>query len=126
LTFRSILPAVSFLVAGLVALALHEAAHVAVARAVGVRVKRVGINWRGPFIVREAGEPRANLYIAIAGPVTNLLLAILFWTAAPLFARINLVLGLSNLLPMQGADGARALAAMREVKTKPGVTAVLK
>jgi len=126
LTFRSIVPVLSFLVAGVVALALHEAAHVAVARAVGVRVKRVGINWRGPFIVREPGEPRANLYIAVAGPATNLVLAILFWTAAPLFARINLVLGLSNLLPIQGADGSRALEAMREVKTRARVTAVLK
>jgi Zn-dependent protease len=109
----------------LIALALHEAAHVIMARALGVRVKRIGIGWRGPFIVRENAEPRANLYIAIAGPVTNLVLAILFWDAAPTFARINLVLGLSNLVPIQGSDGSRAWTAMRDLKIRPSVAASL-
>ena len=125
LAFMSSLPLAPFLLAGLIALVLHEAAHVVVARALGVRVKRVGISWRGPFIVRESGEPRANLWIAVAGPVTNLVLAMLFWTAAPAFARINLVLGLSNLLPIEGSDGSRAWAAMRELKTRSRVAASL-
>jgi Zn-dependent protease len=109
----------------LIALALHEAAHVIIATAFGVRVKRFGIGWRGPFIVRESGEPRANLYIAIAGPITNVILAILFWTAAPTFAHINLVLGLSNLIPIQGSDGSRAWAAIRELKMRRPVAVSL-
>jgi stage IV sporulation protein FB len=109
----------------LIALALHEAAHVIMAKALGVRVKRIGIGWRGPFIVRENAEPRANLCISIAGPVANIVLAILFWDVAPTFARINLVLGLSNLIPVQGSDGSRAWTAMRDLKIRPNVAASL-
>lgn len=44
----------------LIALTLHEMAHVIMATALGVRVKRIGIAWRGPYIVRESGEPKAK------------------------------------------------------------------
>lgn len=104
----------TFLTASVIALALHEAAHVIAAGALGVRVKRIGISWRGPYIVREPGVPRVNIWIALAGPVMNLLLAALFWTIAPIFAEINLVLGLSNLIPIQGSDGLRVWTALRE------------
>jgi len=48
---------------------IHEAAHVAIAWMHGVKIKRVGVSWRGPFIVREQGEPTADARIAIAGPL---------------------------------------------------------
>jgi|SRR3569833_273249 Zn-dependent protease len=101
----------------IVALAFHEAAHIVIARALWVRVKRIGISWRGPYIVREPGEPGANLLIAIAGPLINLVLATLFWTGAPTFAQINLVLGLSNLLPLPGSDGSRAWSALTQIRS---------
>jgi Zn-dependent protease len=120
-----VLGSLALIVPVVIALALHEAGHVVVARALGVRVKRIGFGWRGPFIVRESGEPKANLCIAIAGPLTNVLSAVLFWTAAPTFAIISLVLGLSNLIPIEGSDGSRAWTAMRDLKIRPSVATSL-
>lgn len=82
-----------------------------------VRVKRIGISWRGPFIVRDPGEPLANACIALAGPLMNLAVALLSWSAAHTLAELNLVLGVSNLIPVQGTDGWRAWLALRASKT---------
>jgi Zn-dependent protease len=99
------------------AIGLHELAHVLVALAFGVRIKRIGISWRGPYIVREQGFPFANLCIALAGPVLNLILAIAYWSSMRQFALINLVLGVSNLVPaMPGGDGQHVAAAIRNLR----------
>lgn len=50
--------------AGVLAVAMHECAHVAMAALLGVRVKRIGIDWRGPHIVRETGSVAQSLIIA--------------------------------------------------------------
>src|SRR3954447_12122713 len=106
-TAEASVAASTFLALSLIALAFHEAAHIVMAWALGIRVKRVGISWRGPFVIREAGGPRANICIALVGPLMNLILAACFRTYAPNFAFLNLALGLSNLLPIQGSDGLR-------------------
>jgi Zn-dependent protease len=117
---------VDYLLACIAAVLLHEVAHVLVARASGVRVKRVGISWKGPFIVREPGPPVANLCIALAGPVVNLALALSFWTFAPQFGLVNLALGGYNLLPfIPGLDGYHALAAYRKLSVSAPRTAVV-
>jgi Zn-dependent protease len=108
---------VDYLLACIAAVLLHETAHVLAARASGIRVKRVGIDWKGPYIVREQGPPFANLCIALAGPVLNLALALSFWTFAPQFGLVNLALGGYNLLPfIRGLDGHHALAAYRKLR----------
>jgi Zn-dependent protease len=92
------------------------------ALAMGVRVKRVGITLKGPYIVREQGPPFANLCIALAGPVLNLALALSFWRFAPLFGLVNLALGGYNLLPfISGLDGYHALAAYRKLRVSAAV-----
>jgi len=108
---------VGYLTACIAAVALHELAHVVAAIALGVRVKRVGISWRGPYIVREQGTPLASFLIALAGPGLNLLLAFGFWSFAPRFGFINLLLGAYNLLPFRGLDGKNALAAIRKLRS---------
>ena len=107
----------AFVLSSVIALSLHEAAHLLMAYLLGVRVKRIGINWRGPFIVRDQGEPVVNACISLAGPLANLVIAALAWTAAHTFAEINVVLGISNLIPVQGTDGWRAWLALRASKT---------
>lgn len=97
----------SFLL-GVVAVVLHELSHVVVARAQGLKVRRIGVTWKGPYIVRESGTWLQNLRVSLAGPVANLLLAALFWRIVPIFGLCNLVLGAFNLLPIPGSDGHRA------------------
>ena len=107
---------VNFVLCSLISICLHEGAHVLTARVLNVRVKRVGVNWKGFFVVREPGEPTSNAFITLAGPLANLAAAGLTWGSARMFAEINVVLGLSNLIPTPGTDGWRLWMAMRATK----------
>jgi len=99
---------------------IPEAAHAAIAWMHGVKIKRLGVSWRGPFIVREQGEPTADARIAIAGPLANLLLGLACWHLAPLFAQVNLILGGYNLLPfIPRNDGRHAWDAVRRMRNAP-------
>src|SRR5438128_2562480 len=81
--------AAAYILLAVFALAIHEAGHILSAIALGIRVKRIGITWRGPFIVREQGFPAASAVVSLAGPVLNVILGLVYWEAAPLFAHIN-------------------------------------
>ncbi len=96
------------LLVGIAAIVLHEASHILMARLQGLKVKRIGITWKGPYIVREAGTSEQNLRVCLAGPMVNLILAALCLRVAPAFALCNLVLGGFNLLPIPSSDGQRA------------------
>jgi len=98
------------------AVVFHELAHVAVAKLMGLRIKRFGLSWRGPYLVREQGAPLANLYTALAGPALNLALGVSLWSIAPHFSLVNTVLGCYNLLFfIPGLDGHHALLAWRKM-----------
>jgi Zn-dependent protease len=92
----------------LVAAVLHEAAHLVTALVLKVKVKRIGLNWRGPYIVREPGTPVKNSFVSLAGPGINLLLCMLSYHQALTFALVNGFLALFNLLPfIPSSDGQR-------------------
>jgi hypothetical protein len=93
----------------LVSVLLHELAHVVMAKALGVRVKRVGLSWKGPYIVREPGTPAQNMCIAPAGPAVNALLMLV-----PGWLLINLALLVPNLV-MKESDGKRAWKCCRTI-----------
>jgi Zn-dependent protease len=90
-----------------VSLVLHESAHLAMAYLAGVRVKHIGLSWKGPYIVREAGTPIKNTLISLAGPGINLLLCVLCWHLSQTFTLVNGFLALLNLLPIPSSDGLR-------------------
>jgi Zn-dependent protease len=92
----------------LLVILLHEAAHLTAALALGIKVKRIGVSWKGIYIVREAGPPLGNMITTLAGPLFNLLLAFA-WPASHVFTWLNLIFGLTNLMPISGSDGQRAL-----------------
>ena len=94
---------------GSVALAvlLHESAHLAAAYLGGVRVKRVGLSWKGPYIVREPGTPVQNTFISLSGPGINLVLCVLSWHLSGTFAFVNGFIAVMNLLPIRSSDGLR-------------------
>ncbi|MGA7242453.1 MAG: hypothetical protein WBX19_04680 [Terracidiphilus sp.] len=101
---------------GLIAMILHECGHIAAAFGLGVRVKRVGIEWnKGIFTVRDQGTVRQNLVIAMAGPFVNMLL-IGSEPWYPVLALANLCYALANMLPIEGSDGFRIAACWRRIR----------
>jgi stage IV sporulation protein FB len=95
---------------GIPAMLLHELGHIAAALVCGVKVKKVGLSRTGLYTVREAGPRWANLCVSLAGPLTNLLLAIAFRDLLPGFAWVNLIACGYNLLPIPNSDGRRIRA----------------
>ena len=101
---------------GIVAMILHESAHAMMAELLGVEVKRVLLCYRGVAIVREPGACFDNIVISLAGPVLNLVVALVLWPLLPTFALANLIMGVVNLLPMKHTDGDRVLDCIDTMK----------
>ncbi|WP_067822170.1 site-2 protease family protein [Nocardia inohanensis] len=129
-------PLAVWLSAGLGATALlgcllaHELAHSIVARRAGVRVHGIVLWLLGGLseLAEEPRDPKSDLRIALAGPVTSVALAVAAGAAAGLSGRIapdgpvtavlvwlatvNLVLAVFNLLPGAPLDGGRVVRAV--------------
>ncbi len=97
---------------GVLAMSLHELGHIAMALMIGVRVKHVGLAWKGIYTVREAGPPVKNIIVSLAGPAVNMLLCFCLPISFN-FALANFCIGLGNLIPIRGSDGYRALLTAR-------------
>lgn len=99
---------------------LHECAHFAVAKKVGITLSDVVLYPFGAVMVDEEGCSRDSWKVAIAGPAVNLLLAVvgalvLFLHKSVLvaeFINANLTVGLFNLLPVYPLDGGRIMIAL--------------
>ena len=110
-----------------VAVLLHELAHCFTAMAAGARVQSITLMMLGgvSHIVDEIRGPGREAWMAASGPLTSLALAVVFFLlarllapgpadltiAAGVFAEINLVLAVFNLLPAFPMDGGRILRA---------------
>jgi Zn-dependent protease/CBS domain-containing protein len=116
-----------------VSVLIHEIAHSLVARARGLPVNSITLFILGGVsnLEEEPKAPMIEFSMAVVGPLTSLLLALIFWlivrfTGAPtstspadlttytlatigFLAYINLVLGIFNLLPGFPMDGGRVL-----------------
>jgi len=131
------------LVGGLLLLALllfvvvHEGAHAWAARRRGLAVEGIFIHLL-PVTYLQAGPPPDEWRVALAGPVANLLLGLLFAAlglvsglfsgrdamgvlTTPLGFALgaNLALGVVNLVPVLPADGGRALRALLSLAFGP-------
>jgi len=97
---------------GLLAMVLHEGGHLLAALVLGIKIKSVGLRWKGMYTVRESGPPAKNILVSLAGPFTNVLL-MLCWPWLPTFGLANFCFALGNLLPIEGSDGERAFRCWR-------------
>jgi Zn-dependent protease len=111
-------------------LALHEAAHSAVARRAGLEVRRLTLSFVGGTLelADTPPTPGVELRVALAGPIASGILAMaatlthvlfvaleadpLFATAAAVVALGNLLIAVFNCIPALPLDGGRALHAV--------------
>jgi Zn-dependent protease len=103
------------LLLGVIAMAFHEAGHLIAAPLVGIKIKTVGLRWKGLYTVREAGPPDKNMIVSLAGPLVNLAL-IATWHWSFRFGLANLCFTFFNLLPIEGSDGERVWRCWRAMK----------
>jgi stage IV sporulation protein FB len=111
---RVAIAATALLIASLV---VHEIGHIVAASISKVRVNAIGISAAGTYIRRQrAASPWAESVISLAGPFVSLALAALFGQGnGHLYgwlAEMNLIVAMSNLIPIAGTDGDRALNAI--------------
>lgn len=91
----------------LLAAGFHEAAHLGALRLLGIPVSTLELRADGAIIRAELQGEAREAWVIAAGPACNLLLALLFRHASPLFSLCNLCLGCCNLLPLSPLDGGR-------------------
>lgn len=110
----------------LVSVLLHEAAHALAARWKGQRVDRVVADMWGGHTVYDAtrSTPGSVAFIAVVGPLTNLLLGAIGWLVLPLVTGdiatrlvdgltwTNLLVGAFNLVPGLPLDGGQIVSAL--------------
>ena len=118
----------AFLISFLAAATLHELAHVAMARLLGVPVRTLSMTAFGCVLTLADGALIANgklLLIGAAGPLLNLGIAALCQGlsqvagVAALFGAENLLLALFNLLPVFPLDGAVILSSALSFRMLP-------
>lgn len=118
----------------IMAMCVHELAHLAAARACGLAVDYIELMpFGGAAHIRDIySAPRTRLILtAASGPLANLLFATLgaalaWWdmlsfVQAAMVVRINLMLMLFNLLPALQLDGGRILYAIATVWLRQGL-----
>lgn len=97
-----------WLIAALLAAAVHELGHLAAIRIFGVHLESVSIGAAGARICTAPLDGRTEFFCAAAGPAASLLLLSLCHFF-PKLAICGMVQGMFNLIPVHPMDGGRML-----------------
>ncbi len=126
-TGLAVVMGVAFLLAVFASVLLHELGHALTARRYGIRTRRIILSPIGGIAQLEGmpRRPQHELWVALAGPAVNFVLAAALWLVMPVFGGASLVgqlvgsvmvanvgLGLFNLVPAFPMDGGRVLRAL--------------
>lgn len=111
-----------WLVLGMLAsIAIHEGAHILVAKQLGWQVVGMGLNTKvvGVKVKTESKEIAMSAWmVAIAGPMSNVAFGDVLWTfdspVARVLAYFNFIVACINLLPIPGSDGTVILKSLRD------------
>lgn len=111
-----------------ISIALHELSHALTARSFGIETRDIVLYpFGGIATIRGQAGPKAELLVAIAGPVTNLVIALCLFPLTAFSSALaafpgqklitylfigNIVLAVFNLLPALPMDGGRMFRAV--------------
>jgi Zn-dependent protease len=117
--------ATAFVLALYVSVLIHELAHVAVARRLGMRVRSVTLHLLGgeTLIEGESRRPWHELAISIAGPLASVAIGLVCFAVEPSLggtasdvvyavAQVNILVAIFNMLPGLPLDGGRVFRAI--------------
>lgn len=103
---------------------IHELGHYYVAKYCGYKLSKFSLSPYGVSLsyYGQTLEQKDEIYIALAGPVVNLVVALItvaFWWIFPTFylvsynfVEVNLIIALTNLLPAFPLDGGRIFVSL--------------
>ena len=103
---------------------IHELGHYYVAKYCGYKLSKFSLSPYGVSLsyYGQTLEQKDEIYIALAGPVVNLAVALItvaFWWMFPTFylvsynfVEVNLIIALTNLLPAFPLDGGRVFVSL--------------
>jgi Zn-dependent protease len=99
---------------GVMHMFVHEFGHLIAALLVGSKIKRIGLDLRGPYVVRSpASTSWRNASVALAGSAVNLLTWAIFVACHVRHAWVALFIGCFNLLPLKHSDLTKCLAYLK-------------
>ena len=116
-----LLQSLAMIVALFASVVLHELGHALAAKGFGIQTAHITLYPFGGIaaLKEEPKTPAKEFWVAIAGPLVNFVLMTLAllaylatgWTSVAIFAGLNFVMGVFNMLPAFPMDGGRVLRA---------------
>lgn len=105
---------VTYMLWGMLHIAIHEVGHVLAALMVGCKIKQVGISRLGPYVRRTSAKtPLANAFVALSGPGINLVTSAIFLVFHLSNAWIPFFIGILNLVPLPNSDLSKGIEYLR-------------